>query len=69
MSELLEEPKTHAIVTDECELRPIHVGVEVTHNGVQGRLIRYIPECGHCIAQLTLTEAREYVYNSETVDE
>ena len=54
-----EEPKTHSIVTDACELRPNHKGSPVTFRGVTGILIRYITICEHKLLELTLTEARE----------
>ena len=62
MSELIEEyeePKTHSIVTEECELRPNHIGMPVTYKGVTGYLIRYITTCEHNLLELSTSEARE----------
>jgi hypothetical protein len=51
-------PKTHSIVSDNCELRENHIGEPVSYKGVEGWLIRYIPECD-VLMELTLEEARE----------
>ena len=62
MNELIEEqeePKTHSIVTGDCKLRLHHVGLPVTYKGVTGLLIRYIPECGHKLMDLSLSEVKE----------
>ena len=51
--------KTHSIVTHDCQLRIHHYGEQVTYKGVEGWLIRYIPECEHVLLELTISEARE----------
>ena len=51
--------KTHSIVSEECELRPNHIGMPVTYKGITGYLIRYVTTCEHNLLSLSLTEARE----------
>ena len=71
MSELIEEyeePKTHSIVTEECELRPNHIGMPVTYKGVTGYLIRYITTCEHNLLSLSLDEVRECLEANAPVD-
>jgi hypothetical protein len=52
----MQERKTHSIVELDSELWVNHVGEPVTYNGVEGKLIRYIPKDGS-LMELTLTEA------------
>tara|TARA_R110000851_G_scaffold88070_5_gene192191 strand:+ start:266 stop:472 length:207 start_codon:yes stop_codon:yes gene_type:complete len=54
----MTEVKTHSIVSTDCELRENHIGEPVSYNGVEGKLIRYIPGSG-VLMELTLTEAIE----------
>lgn len=61
IEETYTEPKTHSIVTEECELRANHKGLPVTYKGVTGWLIRYTTSCGHSLLTLSLTETRECV--------
>jgi hypothetical protein len=51
----IPEEKTHSIVELDSELWAHHIGEPVTYNGVEGKLIRYIPE-GGSLFELTLTE-------------
>jgi hypothetical protein len=53
-----EKLKTHSIVAIDSELRVNHIGKPVSYKGVDGWLIRYIPESGS-LMKLTLAEARE----------
>jgi hypothetical protein len=50
--------KKHSIVSTNSELRLHHIGEPVSYKGVDGWLIRYIPESGS-LMELTLAEARE----------
>lgn len=59
MIEEYEEPKTHSIVKEDCELRPNHQGLQVTYKGVTGWLIRYVTTCEHKLLELSLTEVKE----------
>jgi hypothetical protein len=52
------ELKTHSIVSTDRTLRENHIGEPVTHNGVNGKLIRYIPE-GGVLEEMTLSQAVE----------
>ena len=56
--EEIEAPKTHSIVSEECELRPNHIGMPVTYKNVTGFLIRYITSCEHNLLELTDAETR-----------
>jgi hypothetical protein len=58
IEEEVEIPKTHSIVSTDSELRNHHVGELVSYQGVEGWLIRYIPEAKP-LMELTLTEAFE----------
>jgi hypothetical protein len=58
IKEEVEIPKTHSIVSTDSELRNHHVGELVSYQGVEGWLIRYIPEAGS-LMELTLAEAFE----------
>jgi hypothetical protein len=51
-------PKAHAIVPTDDNLRVNHIGEPVSYKGVDGKLIRYIPESGS-LMELTLAEAME----------
>jgi hypothetical protein len=58
-------PKTHSIVSTDCELRSGHVGKPVSYKGVTGWLIRYIP--GSCVLmELTLAEAMDCLNENAT---
>tara|TARA_R110002033_G_scaffold170862_2_gene214564 strand:+ start:6811 stop:7017 length:207 start_codon:yes stop_codon:yes gene_type:complete len=61
--------KTHSIVSEECELRPNHIGMPVTYKGVTGWLIRYITNCEHHLISLTMTEVRECIELNTPEDE
>jgi hypothetical protein len=65
INEQAEMPKTHSIVSTDCELRENHIGEPVSYNGVDGKLIRYIPEAG-ALMELTLEEARECLEENQT---
>jgi hypothetical protein len=52
------ESRTHSIVSVNTALRDRHIGESVSYKGVDGWLIRYIPE-GGSLMELTLEEARE----------
>jgi hypothetical protein len=58
IEEEVEMPKTHSIVSTDSELRAHHIGEEVSYQGVDGWLIRYIPSAGS-LMELTLAEAIE----------
>jgi hypothetical protein len=58
IEEEAEIPKTHSIVSTDSELRVHHFGEAVSYQGVEGWLIRYIPEAGS-LMKLTLAEAFE----------
>jgi hypothetical protein len=59
------EPKTHSIVSTDCELRSGHVGKPVSYKGVEGWLIRYIPDS--CVLmELTLTEVMDCLNENAT---
>ena len=66
--EEVEAPKTHSIVSEECELRPHHIGMPVTYKGVTGYLIRYITACEHNLLSLSLDEVRECLEANAPVD-
>ena len=53
--------KAHSIVSEECGLRPHHIGMPVTYKGVTGWLIRYITSCEHNLLELTDAETRECI--------
>ena len=67
--EEIEAPKTHSIVSEECELRPHHVGMPVTYKGVTGWLIRYVTTCSHHLLALSLSEAKECLQLNTPEDE
>jgi hypothetical protein len=54
----MSNQKTHSIVNIDSVLRVNHIGEAVTFRGVDGKLIRYIPEDGS-LMELTLAEVRE----------
>jgi hypothetical protein len=60
-----EMEKTHSIVSTDSELRVNHIGKPVSYKGVDGWLIRYIPEI-KSLMDLTLSEARECLDQNET---
>ena len=64
----VEQPKTHSIVSEACELRPHHIGMPVTYKGVTGYLIRYITTCEHNLMSLSLDEVRECLEANAPVD-
>ena len=64
--EIPQEPKTHSIVTEDCLLRVNHKGVPVTYQGVTGWLIRYVTTCDHSLLKLSLTEARECLFDNRS---
>jgi hypothetical protein len=60
-----EMPKTHSIVSTDSELRVHHFGEPVSYQGVEGWLIRYIPEAGS-LMELTLAEAFDCLKENRT---
>lgn len=63
----VEQPKTHSIVSEECELRPNHVGMPVTYKGVSGWLVRYVTTCEHNLLSLDTDEVRDCILqNTDT---
>jgi hypothetical protein len=60
--------KDHSIVNINLSLRDNHIGEPVSYQGVDGKLIRYIPSSGS-LMELTLAEARECLAQNRPEDQ
>jgi hypothetical protein len=65
---MTEEINEHSIVHIDTVLRDGHVGEEVSYQGFDGKLIRYVPADG-ALLTLTLLEARECLEQNRAEDE